>query len=235
MEEHHSGRQGAYAPVWVRDQRPRRPALTREAIVEAAVEIADTEGLEAVSMRRVAAHLGARTMSLYTHIDRKEDLLDLMYDRLVEEILVDDDIFTGDWRAAISEIARKERASLLRHPWFRELVGRRSRIGPNALRHVEQSLAALDPLNLDPAKAAQVVGAIDHFMLGYVMMEILHPQRGKSAVELDYIRELAATGDYPRLTPLLDADWPHGGRHNFELGLKWLLDGIEQDLRQGRS
>lgn len=233
MEEYHSGARGAHAPVWVRDQRPRRPSLTRDAIVEAAIEIADTEGLEAVSMRRVAAHLGARTMTLYTHIDRKEDLLDLMYDRLVEEILVDEAAFTDDWRAAISEIARKERASLLRHPWFRELVGRRSKIGPNALRHIEQSLAALDPLHLDPEKAIQVVGAIDHFMLGYVMMEILHPKRGKTSDEMVYLRQLAAAGDYPRLTPLLNDAWPRS-KDNFERGLKWLLDGIEQDLEQGR-
>lgn len=237
MEEHDAGHRGAHAPVWVRDQRPRRPALTREAIVTAAIEIADTEGLEAVSMRRVAAHLGARTMTLYTHIDRKEDLFDLMYDQMVEEILVDEASFTDDWRAAISEIARKERASMLRHPWRGKLVGKRSRIGPNALRHVEQSLAALDPLKLEPAKAAQIVSAIDHFMLGYVMLEISHPvkeAKERLRSEMGYLRELVACGDYPRLTPLLDEAWPHG-ENNFEQGLKWLLDGIEQELRQSRS
>lgn len=123
---------------------------------------------------------------------------------------------------------------MLRHPWLRELVGKRSRIGPNALRHVEQSLAALDPLKLEPAKAVQVVSAIDHFMLGYVMLETLHRPKKRSLGEMEYLRELAAAGDYPRLTPLLDEAWPHG-KNSFEQGLKWLLDGIEQDLRQSRS
>lgn len=225
----------AQAPVWARHQRPRRPALTREAIVAAAIEIADSEGLEAVSMRRVAAHLGARTMSLYTHIDRKEDLLDLMHDELLGEILFAEGELPADWREAIGMIARREREAMLRHRWFAELVGTRSQVGPNTLRHVEQSLAALDSLKLEPIEAAQIIGAVDHYMLGQVMVEILEDAKGGVSAAKTYLREVADSGEFPRLAPLLKADWPHGGLENFERGLTWLLDGIERDLESRRD
>jgi AcrR family transcriptional regulator len=217
-------------PIWARNQPQRRPALTREAIVAAAMAVADAEGLEAVSMRRVAAELGARTMSLYTHIDRKEDLLDLMADEMIGEVLVEEAALSGSWRDAISAIVRRERDAYLRHPWMSELIGKRSRVGPNTLRHLEQSLTALDELNVDLETAIDIVGTVDHYMLGHVMVEVAVRCRPEVSLgERAYLEELVRSGDYPRLAPLLRGNRPkrHG---DFERGLQWLLDGIEREL-----
>lgn len=221
--------------VWAKDIQRRRPGLTREAIVAAAIAIADADGISAVSIRRVASMLGARAMSLYTHIDSKEGLFNLMADELVAEILVPDGQLPTGWREAISTIAHKERASMQRHPWAQELAGLRTTIGPNALKHIEQSLAALDDLGVDAPTAARIVSAVDEYMLGCVIREELHSRHGltpdqRRATKLSYLRSMTADGDYPRVATLLELapDLVMTGTEAFEQGLTWLLDGIEQ-------
>lgn len=225
------------APVWAR-QHGRRSALSREAIVEAALEIADAEGIEAVSIRRVAAALGARTMSLYTYIDSKDDLLDLMVDQVVGELLVEERP-PGDWREAITAIARREREASLRHPWLVDMVRRRARTvaGPNLLRHMDQSLAAVAGLGLTTEDALRVVAAVDDYMLGFVSRETaereLARRTGRSAAEhlsalRPYLQELVDKGEFGNIAPLLRGDVPATGTE-FEQGLRWLLDGIERE------
>ncbi|MFI0448807.1 TetR/AcrR family transcriptional regulator [Actinomadura sp. 6N118] len=222
--------------VWARPRGGRRPRLTREAIVEAAIRLADAEGLEAVSIRRVASELGVRAMSLYTHIERKEDLLALMIDEVVPEILVQGELPSG-WREAISLIARQERDYILRHPWIVELSGQPNlpHIGPNALRHVEQSLSAVSGLTDDPQAQVEIVAAVDHYMLGFVVREVTSRQRKQLAGlgeddldELDhpYFRDLISSGEFPHLEHVFRRGI-YGGEH-FERGLTWLLDGIER-------
>src|SRR4051794_27652562 len=103
-------------PVWSRLPPERPPRLTREVIVEAGLRLADAEGLDAVSIRRVAAVLDARPMTLYSHIDRKEDLLDLMFDRLAGTVLEGEPLPSG-WRDALVVIASRKRRVCLAHPW----------------------------------------------------------------------------------------------------------------------
>ncbi|MBO2456402.1 TetR/AcrR family transcriptional regulator [Actinomadura violacea] len=222
--------------VWARPRGGRRPKLTREAIVGKAIEIADAEGLEAVSIRRVASELGVRAMSLYTHIEAKEDLLDLMYDVVAEEVLVEDGL-PDDWRAAMVEIMRKERAAGLRHPWMFELAGRSPRVGPNGLRHAEQSMAAAARLTDDPKEMLAIVTTVDHYMLGFVLREQRLREMGTtptgevrpSVLEQAYVRKLLESGDFPHLNSVLDAGL--FSQEDFDLGLKWLLDGIEHGHR----
>ncbi|GAA3210710.1 TetR/AcrR family transcriptional regulator C-terminal domain-containing protein [Actinocorallia longicatena] len=224
--------------MWTRNPPSRRPALTREAIVAAAIEIGDTEGLAAISIRRIAAHLGARAMSLYTHIDRKEDLLDLMADEVISEILVADAELPADWREAITRITRLERQVLLRHPWLTEMIGfQRFSPGPNRLHHLEQCLKALDGLGLDGPSAIRVVGAVTHYMLGCVIREAsdadLHRDRcGGHDEKLPYLLALTEGPEFPRLGPLLRAGSfvKPSPEQRFEQGLEWLLDGIEASV-----
>lgn len=222
--------------IWARPRGGRRPKLTREAIVDKAVEIADAEGLEAVSIRRVASELGVRAMSLYTHIEAKEDLLDLMYDVVAVEVLVEDGL-PDDWREAMIAITRKERAAGLRHPWMFELAGRSPRIGPNGLRHAEQSMAAAARLTDDPEEMLAIVTTVDHYMLGFVLREQRLREMGvtglgearQSALEQTYIAKLLESGEFPHLRSVLDTGLYN--QEDFDLGLKWLLDGIEHDHR----
>jgi AcrR family transcriptional regulator len=218
-----------HGSVWTRPKNTgRRPALTREAIVAAAIEIADAEGLAAVSIRRVAARLDARAMSLYTHIARKDDLLDLIRDEVAGELLLEGEP-SGSWRDALILIARRSRESALRHPWMIDLHSHGGVPGPNALRHVDQSMAALSGLGLDTVVAWRIISAVDHYMLGYVIQEIIQLRRGDDRELLaPYLTDIAASGDYPHLEPMLKTGLPD--EQNFERGLAWLLDGIERDL-----
>src|ERR1700755_249794 len=119
--------------------------LSREAILAAAVEIADTEGLEAVSIRRLATKLSARPMSLYSHIERKGDLIDLMVDEVMGGAVLPEPL-PEDWRAALREMPQRPRESTREHPWMIGAAFRRPFIGPNALRHFDQSLGAVASL-----------------------------------------------------------------------------------------
>ncbi|MEO3825432.1 TetR/AcrR family transcriptional regulator [Actinomadura sp. B10D3] len=214
--------------MWTRPRGGRRPKLTREAIVEAAIRIADAEGLDAVSIRRIASELGVRAMSLYTHIDAKEDLLDLMYDEVAGEVLVDDRELPDDWRDAVLVLARRERDASIRHPWLLKIAGRSVRVGPNGLRHLEQSLAAIARLTDDPEKMLTIVKAVDYYMMGFIAFEQgIGQDRPSSPLEQAFVRKLVDSGELPHLKPFLETGlYSHS---SFEQGLKWLLDGIEHE------
>ncbi|QXJ23462.1 TetR/AcrR family transcriptional regulator [Actinomadura graeca] len=223
--------------VWTRPRGGRRPKLTREAIVETAIKIADTDGLDAVSIRRIAGELGVRAMSLYTHIDAKEELFDLMYDVVAEEVLIEGEI-PDDWREAILEIACRERDTGLRHPWMFQIAGRSLRVGPNGLRHAEQSLAAAARLTDDPKSMLAIITAVDHYMLGFTLREQRIRELGengmqqaqRSLLEQAYVRSLMDSGKFPYLKPVFEAGIY--GQDSFDRGLKWLLDGIEHEYRE---
>jgi AcrR family transcriptional regulator len=222
-------------PVWAREDNRRRSTLSREAIVAAAVAIADAEGLDAVSIRRVAADLKARAMSLYTYIERKEDLLDLMADEVAAETLVAGELPPG-WREATLAIARRERQTTLRHPWLVDLVTRRSmlgRVGPNMLRHSDQSIAALAGLHVDPAWKWRLLTAVADYSTGFAIREVRErdaARTGQSELLQPYLRQLVADGDFPHLAPMLDTGPLDPDDDNFERGLRWLLDGFAQEL-----
>jgi AcrR family transcriptional regulator len=226
--------------VWARFPRERRSGLTREAIVAAAIAIADADGADAVSIRRVAAELGSRAMSLYTYIDRKEDLLDLMVDEVAAEVIIHEPL-PADWRAAIMTIASREREVAARHPWIVDYIGRSPSIGPNALRHVEQSLAAVRPLGVDGRSAWRIVAAVDHYTRGYVISEALErrtprrhgftdfPDAQRQLLMQPHFLRMIESGQLPNLAPVLK-DGPPADDDAFERGLAWLLDGIERDF-----
>src|SRR5262249_6534159 len=133
-EARRAAREEEPRPIWVRPEPgTRRPRFTREEIAQAALRIADAEGIDAVSMRRVAAELGAGTMSLYYYVQSKDELLDLMQDEMLGEVLVPDGELPGEWRAALTAIAMRSFAAFARHPWAIEAPP--SAPGPNVMRH----------------------------------------------------------------------------------------------------
>ncbi|MFD0685907.1 TetR/AcrR family transcriptional regulator [Actinomadura fibrosa] len=220
--------------VWARPPAGRRPKLTREAIVETAIKLADAEGLDAVSIRRIASELGVRAMSLYTHIDAKEDILDLMYDEVAGEALIEEEL-PDDWREACLQIVRRERQASRDHPWMFELARRSPRVGPNGLRHAEQTFAAVARLTDDPEAMVAIATALDNYSLGFAIREQHTVERGEcglqsarsSMLERRYVRSLLESGEFPHLKPLLELGVLD--QDTFEQGLTWLLDGIERD------
>jgi AcrR family transcriptional regulator len=231
--------------IWTRDvERASGPQpLSREAIVKAAIEIADADGLEAVSIRRLATKLDTRPMSLYSHIERKGDLVDLMVDEVMAGAVIPGGPPTDDWREALRQIAQRTRESTRAHPWMIAAAFRRPFLGPNALRHIDQSLAAVSSLPLSPERKRAVLLAVDTYTLGFVRWEVMspgtagppcvgHPDSGPSAAEIDtYIAAVVASGEYPHLAEFVGKDMSLGVKaEKFEIGLEWLLAGIEAEV-----
>jgi AcrR family transcriptional regulator len=231
--------------IWARDEEEAAgpQPLSRESIVAAAIEIADSDGLEAVSIRRLATKLQARPMSLYSHIERKGDLIDLMVDEVMAGAVLPDDPPVNDWREGLRQIAQRTRETARAHPWTIAAAFRRPFLGPNALRHIDQSLAAVSALPLTPERKRSVLLAVDTFTLGFVRWEVLSPKAGAapcagipedgpSAAEIDaYIAEQAATGKYPHLSEMAGKELTLGvSADKFEVGLEWLLAGIQAEV-----
>lgn len=221
------------------------PSLSREAIVAAAIEIADAEGLEAVSIRRLATKLDARPMSLYSHISRKGDLIELMIDEVMAGAIIPGGPPTDDWREGLRQIAQHTRESTRAHPWMIAAAFRGTFLGPNMLRHIDQSLAAVSGLPLSPERKRAVLLAVDTYTLGFVRWEVMSPKGGKdggpctgpreagpTVEEIhSYLAAQAASGDYPYLAEIVGKDMGLGVKaERFEIGLEWLLNGIAAEV-----
>src|SRR4029453_10963234 len=112
-----TGRGQPTGPIWMRPEPgSRRLRYSRQQIAQTALAIADAEGIQAVTMRRLAAELGAGTMTLYHYVRSKDDLVALMEDAIMGELLVPDDQLPTDWRQALTAIAPRTRATFPRHP-----------------------------------------------------------------------------------------------------------------------
>jgi AcrR family transcriptional regulator len=241
-------------PIWARPEPgERRPTHSRERIAEVALRIADAEGFEAVTMRRVAAELGAGTMTLYYYVRNKDELWSLMDDAIMSELLVPEDELAEDWRDGMAQIARRTYATFRRHPWvFDHLVTEEGPEpgGPNALRHVEQSLHVAARTGLDVAGQFELMALVDDYVFGHAMRARVTGVRDETEgaqerlqAMIDYMTTQLATGDFPRLQEIAGDD-PAAGFENvmelagdperFERGLQRLLDGIAVDLERRR-
>ncbi|MEU2711814.1 TetR/AcrR family transcriptional regulator [Streptomyces sp. NPDC007205] len=220
--------------LWLRPAEPRRgrrPSFSREAIVEAAVTLADSEGLEAVTMRRVAAEVRAGVMSLYSYAPDKETLLELMVDHISGELMVTE-APSGDWRADLKTIAHLQRAHMLRHPWLPAALFTRRVPGPNTLAFLEHALAVLRPTGLDGAAKLEVFAQLTAFVAGHVAHEVAQTAVSRSpdraAAEARYLAAVAADGCHPELAEALAAPGrPLTPEATFTRFLGRLIDGLD--------
>ena len=223
--------------IWTRPPKQQRERPDREAIVAAATGLADTHGLDAVSIRRVAAALQTRPMDLYRYFARKDELIDLMVDEVIAGALLDE--IPRDWRDALAAIARALRAVCLVHPWVVTAAGRQALLGPNVMRHAEQSLEATAALGLDRTKRLAIWRAVDSYTLGHAHISPgrdqsegkTAPDPGRAAEAEAYLQGLAGSGNFPNFAALGAADLLHNeyDELTFETGLGWLLTGIAAD------
>lgn len=237
-------KRGSGDSIWLRPQPGERQGrLTRETISAAALSIADSEGFEAVSMRRIAARLGASTMSLYYYVRTKADLVALMDDALMGEILVPEGQLPQQWREAISAIARRTRDVFTRHPWAL-LSMQGAPPGPNAMRHFEQSLEALEDAPMSLAGKLACLQLVDDFVFGHSLRTAearswfgQDSHRTRSAAALG--QELLETGAFPRTAALFARGNSRDAARNrqllmedrFEESLAAVIDGALQRLR----
>jgi AcrR family transcriptional regulator len=235
--------------IWMRPEPgDRKPRFSREKIAQAALDIADSAGFEAVSMREVASRLGAGTMTLYHYVRTKDDLVALMDDALLAEVLVPDAELPEGWRAQLSAIALRTRAVYERHPWAL-LAMRGARPGPNGLRHFEQCLAALAETRLDKQAKLELLGVIDDLVFGHALRAAERASfEGAGAAEqshMQFTRRQLATGQFPHMAALFgQADMREAGAQlsafigadrRFERGLQALLDAAERSMRGARA
>jgi AcrR family transcriptional regulator len=228
--------------IWFR-QEPvsRRPAHTRADIARAALEIADSDGFDAVSMRRVAQRLGAGTMTLYHYVRNKDELITLMTDAVMAEVVVPEGELGDDWRTALTQIATRTRATFAAHHWiFERMDG--GRPGPHGLRHFEQSLQAVAGLGLGRNETFELIGQVDDYVFGFALREVQEREeheRGWPPEVLDFFKRELAGGEYPLINDFFGDDLDSSfdavveflsqpGR--FERGLSRLLDGIEAEV-----
>ncbi|WP_317447462.1 TetR/AcrR family transcriptional regulator C-terminal domain-containing protein [Streptomyces collinus] len=233
---------GADAPgvdpqqLWLASGQPRRgrkPAYSREAITAAAVALADAEGLEAVTMRKVATEVGAGVMSLYSYAPDKETLLNLMVDHVSSE-LPTTNTPTGDWRADLKAIAHLQRTHMLRHPWLPAALSTRRIPGPNTLAFLEHALAALRPTGLDGTAKLEIFAQLTAFVAGHVAHEIAQAAAAQSperaTAEARYLAAVAADGHHPELAEALSAPGrPLTPEATFTRFLNRLIDGLDTD------
>jgi AcrR family transcriptional regulator len=211
--------------------RSRRHPQMRRAIVHAALELADAEGIDAVSMRRIATTLDMGTMTLYSYVPAKSDLLALMAEEIGSEMLVPGEL-PADWREALRAIAHRTRAMILRHPWVTTLE-HEPFISPSIARHIEQSFAALAPLGLDPDDAGAILQAIDAYTGGSALDELEDRGREDSEdwqrIQTELLERAVGAHDLPHLAAALAAGMTDRGQH-FERGLDWLLAGVAAEV-----
>jgi AcrR family transcriptional regulator len=261
MAPEYSGRGDAVRSMellWGRTQpgsRGPKQGTDLDAVVMAAIELADAEGLEAVSMRRVAERLGLGTMSLYTYVPGKGELLDLMLDTVYGERKLEPARSADTPRAALEALARDQWAFHQRHPWTLYIASSRAVLGPNELDSYEAALAVVADLGVDAREAVAIVDAVSMFVRGAAReaAEAAGAERVTGVSELEWWTDRDAiltekmSGDrYPTLGRIEQGGGfsvPEGTENynatfivdDFEFGLQRMLDGIEAHVRARRG
>jgi len=218
-----------------------RDALSLDRIVRAAVEIADAEGLEALSMRRVAAALGAGTMSLYRHVSGKDDLIDLMAEAVLEEAEIESPAGPDGWRERLAAYARAMWALYRRHPWLLQVLSAtRPRLVPRGMAKTEWLLRAVEGLSGDLPTMVRAVVTVTGYVQGMAMFLVsdLDAERRTGLAKQQWWelnrerwRALAASGPYPILARIAEEGQEDVGLdEEFEFGLQRMLDGLARYL-----
>lgn len=219
----------APTPIWdIAAPRPRTgPGLDRARIVSSAISIADAEGVDALTMRRLATELGSSPMSLYRHLPGgKDDLIDLMLDAVLGEQDLTG-LPSGDPAADLSRLAHQRRTAAHRHPWSITPAARPT-LGPHGMRRLDTALSVFgDDPRITPGYRGWAIGVVDAFVTGAVSGELAqHNEQLRTGLDDEqwqesvapYVSRALATGDYPHLAsyitdaprPDMDADFHRG-------------------------
>ena len=238
--------------IWKRPEPAgRKPRFSRDQIARAAIALADSEGFDAVTMKRIASTLGAGTMTLYYYVRTKSDIVALMQDAILADVLIPPGDLPADWREALVAISRRTREVQLAHPWSLTSLNE-AQFGPNASRHYEQSLAAIASLDLPVARRIELIGILDNYVAGNALNTIESLQRARAAAAnprlvtdaVAYGADLLASGEFPELAAMSreltdgvsESGPPLTGSaldRQFEVGLAALLDGLVASLELG--
>jgi AcrR family transcriptional regulator len=232
------------------------PSLTerQREIALTAIAIADESGIEAVSMRNIAERLGMGTMTIYSYLENKDDLIALMADELTAEFLIPEPMPT-EWREAVRQIAVHTHETIKRHPWMFSAPGHEFDLRPNVMRHVDQSIRAVAGLDMDPLERMSMLRLVDDYVLGHAQgaarrfvrsdpkqEERKVSERLRTAKQAE-IKRMFDQGELPALAGYFGNDaelamqrisqGPPEDPRAFERGLEVVLDGIAAMIERG--
>ncbi|WP_407445438.1 TetR/AcrR family transcriptional regulator [Rhodococcus sp. (in: high G+C Gram-positive bacteria)] len=222
--------------------RGRKAGLTRDDVVEAAIAVADEGGLDALSMRRVAAALRVGAMSLYTYVPGRTELIDLMVDRAYSEL--DLPAPGAPWRPALATYAREHWNLYLRHPWILQTNMWRAPLAPHVLDAQEAGLRILVDEGTTERQVVEIIGVVDNFVQGLARGAIAENRdRENTGLDRDaywmsmnsFWEDWFDVERYPTMTRVWEAgafDEPDGP---FEPSLERLLDSIELTIEKARE
>jgi AcrR family transcriptional regulator len=206
----------------------RRTQLTRERVMAAAIELADRDGIESISMRKLAQELGVEAMSLYTHVRNKNDLLDGMTDAVISQIPMSAD--GVDWKASLRQLVLAARSIMLRHPWAPRTVETQTALGPAELQYANAVLGILREGGFSIAQAHHALHILGSRLLGFTQALFddsgdLEPETAaRLASELGashpYVVEMALAVTHGGALGRCDDD------AEFEFALDFILDGL---------
>ena len=217
--------------TWTRRTGEPRVLLTRERVLQVAMKLADQDGLESLSMRKLGQHLGVGPMALYYHFANKAEVVDGLVDLVFSEIEVPSG--GGDWKAEMRERAISLHDALLRHRWAIGLMESRRRPGPASLRHHDAVIGSLRAGGLDIDEATHAYWVLNGYIYGFALTK-LNPLFETSEEVVDVAQGLPASAvdEYPKLAAMIEhARKPdYGYRDEFEFGLDLILDGLGRAL-----
>jgi AcrR family transcriptional regulator len=207
-----------------------RRKLSREGILRAAVTLADQEGIEAVSMRRLGQALGVEAMSLYKHVTGKEDILDGISDLVMEEIEVPSRDLP--WRAALRQSAIGTHEALLRHPWAAAVLESRRNPGPTRMRYLDAVVSILLAAGFSLPDVARAFMAVDSHVYGFTLLILSFPFDLRDSPDEAQVLAEGSFGDaFPGLRSMAElAVTGPGVPIELEFGLDLILDGLERRL-----
>jgi AcrR family transcriptional regulator len=215
----------------VKRQDVRGMALSRMRILRSALDLADREGLEGLSMRKVAEGLGVQAMSLYNYVTNKDDLIDGMVELVVGEMAVPDG--GKAWKGEMRRRAIVARSVLLRHPWAMIPLMSRVNVGPMVLRYIDATLGCLQAGGFSLYVADHAWNAMDSHIYGFTLQELKFPFEAVDYPEAARLGlPLVPVALYPNMHALTIEviERRYDGLHDFEFGLDMVLDGLERLL-----
>jgi AcrR family transcriptional regulator len=208
--------------------RRRRGGLSRRQIARAALEIVDSEGLDGLTMQRVAEAVGAGTMTLYGYVRSKDELLDAVVDAAVED--AEPPTGEGSWRERLGELARVAHHMLTRHPALVQVRMAQPVLRPESLRFGEAAMGILDDAGFESREAAQAFRLLFTYVFGFAG---LSPEQTAERARREAAAAIAMLPpeQYPNLSrAAAEASAAMAGEEQFEYGLERILDGLEAQL-----
>ena len=220
-----------------RTQTRKRPPLSRDRVLRAAIRLADRDGIESLSMRKLGQELGVEAMSLYNHVRNKEEILNGLVDVVFSEIELPSS--SADWSTVMRRRAISARQALKRHPWAIALMESRTQPGPATLRHHEAVLASFRRAGFSIVMTAHAYSLLDSYVYGFTLNELALPLSTESEIGdvAGNILNANPTGAYPYLMEMavehaMKPGYDYG--HEFEFGLDLILAGLLRSKRASR-